>query len=406
VATASWDGTVRVWDATNGQTLTPPLKHDQGVWGVCFSSDGSLLLARTEQTARVWDAATGDPVTPTLGQHERVACASFAPDGGRVLTGSLDSTGAQVWDLPAENRPLEELLLLAEVLTGEPVDATGGLSPVEAERVQSAWQALRARYPQSVTPVPEQVQAWHRAEAKAAQAAGRWSAALSPLDDLIAAGRANWGSHVSRGSVYAELDRWDRAAADFETAIRLGAVDSEVWFFLAMARLAQGDVDGYRKTCADLLPRFEDSRDPETALVVAQCCALAPDGVANPARFVDHLVSGKITERQPYPSLFRAGPGGQLNALKPVPGLGALLYRTGRFQEAVQRLAQEAEAFWDDWLFLAMAHGRLGNVAEARQWLDKAQRWADQNRTRFNWLGRLRYQLLRREAEAIVPSAG
>jgi hypothetical protein len=33
-----------------------------------------------------------------------------------------------------------------------------------------------------------------------------------------------------------------------------------------------------------------------------------------------------------------------------------------------------------DWLFLAMAHRRLGHAPEARKWYDRAVDWLDQNR--------------------------
>ena len=65
-----------------------------------------------------------------------------------------------------------------------------------------------------------------------------------------------------------------------------------------------------------------------------------------------------------------------------------------------------------NWLWLALAHHRLGKAEEAQRWLRKAQAWLDQYRdgmpTRaeqelglhfHNWL---EAHVLRREAEALI----
>jgi tetratricopeptide (TPR) repeat protein len=92
--------------------------------------------------------------------------------------------------------------------------------------------------------------------------------------------------------------------------------------------------------------------------------------------------------------------------------LGAALYRAGRFGEAVSKLDESLESQGGrgplDWLFLAMAHHRLGHTDEAHNWLDKAAEWIDQNResaifgSEPDWTERLERQLLRREAEALI----
>ena len=78
--------------------------------------------------------------------------------------------------------------------------------------------------------------------------------------------------------------------------------------------------------------------------------------------------------------------------------------------EAVQRLTEPGAAQQSvgpvGWLFLAMAHARLGNAAEARQWLEKATTWIEEDANRFDWGVRLILQHLRREAEALIPLAG
>jgi tetratricopeptide (TPR) repeat protein len=92
---------------------------------------------------------------------------------------------------------------------------------------------------------------------------------------------------------------------------------------------------------------------------------------------------------------------------------GIVLYRAGRFEEAIQRLnesivAQNGDGVFQDWLFLAMAHHRLGHADEARKWLDKTIQWAEQADANkpgvepLAWNLRLELQLFRREAETLI----
>src|SRR5207247_169006 len=96
VATASDDHTARVWEATTGQPVTPPLKHGRVVSAVAFSPDGRRVVTASD-TARVWDATSGQPVTIPLKHGAGVNTAAFSSDGRRVVTASYDHT-ARVWD--------------------------------------------------------------------------------------------------------------------------------------------------------------------------------------------------------------------------------------------------------------------------------------------------------------------
>jgi hypothetical protein len=88
--------------------------------------------------------------------------------------------------------------------------------------------------------------------------------------------------------------------------------------------------------------------------------------------------------------------------------LGAALYRAARFAEAVRRLEEgikerKGESSEADWVFLAMAHHRLGHHDQARRWLDRFPvRGPDPDPSAF-W-GELEIRLLRAEAEAVVLS--
>src|SRR5262249_702170 len=60
LATASLDGTARVWDARTGALALELKGHVGAVSGVAFSPDGTrLATAAWDNTARVWDARSG-----------------------------------------------------------------------------------------------------------------------------------------------------------------------------------------------------------------------------------------------------------------------------------------------------------------------------------------------------------
>ncbi|MGH7174357.1 MAG: WD40 repeat domain-containing protein, partial [Gemmataceae bacterium] len=62
VATAGDDNSARLWNATKGAALTPPLRANGSVNRVAFSPDGRrLATASDDGTARVWDVACLHP---------------------------------------------------------------------------------------------------------------------------------------------------------------------------------------------------------------------------------------------------------------------------------------------------------------------------------------------------------
>jgi Flp pilus assembly protein TadD len=74
--------------------------------------------------------------------------------------------------------------------------------------------------------------------------------------------------------------------------------------------------------------------------------------------------------------------------------LGAARYRAGDYRGAItalekaMALRQRGNSF--DWFFLAMAHWRLGDPDEARQWYDKAVSWMEEHQPKDQELARFR----------------
>jgi WD40 repeat protein len=97
LATASYDGTAKLWDL-QGNCLVTFTGHHQRVNSVSFSPTGNALAtASSDKTARLWDLQGNCLVTFT-GHHQWVNSVSFSPNGDTIATASYDGT-AKLWDL-------------------------------------------------------------------------------------------------------------------------------------------------------------------------------------------------------------------------------------------------------------------------------------------------------------------
>ena len=227
---------------------------------------------------QVWEVATGQPLSPPLWREGRPLDARFSADGRRLVTTSSVG-GALLWDLKDDDRPLEDLARMTEVLSGTRIDASGTAVPIATSELQEAYDALLSKAPRTFIATPAQVMGWHLQQALACEAAGAWEAALEHLSRLIETGPAIEALSLRRGLAHFELGHWPEASRDLDGR-RLKPEDGPRWYVAALVHLVGGDRDGYRAACAGMLQHFgtaESSGAP--ADFAAWTCAVGPDAL-------------------------------------------------------------------------------------------------------------------------------
>ena len=82
VASASYDNTVRLWEAATGSCRSTLEGHSSTVCAVAFSPDGQLVASAShDNTVRLWEAATGSCRSTLEGHSSSVYSVAFSPDG-------------------------------------------------------------------------------------------------------------------------------------------------------------------------------------------------------------------------------------------------------------------------------------------------------------------------------------
>lgn len=98
IASASGDGTVQVWNASNGGNVLTYRGHSSDVSTVAWSPDGrEIASGGLDTTVQVWNASTGAHILTYRGHSDVVYSVAWSPDGRRIASASGDGT-VQIWD--------------------------------------------------------------------------------------------------------------------------------------------------------------------------------------------------------------------------------------------------------------------------------------------------------------------
>ncbi len=104
-ATASHDGTVKLWNAVTGQQLHTLVGHLEAVLNLAYSPDGQRLASLgVDMKLKEWDSASGH-LLHTF-QTTSSGSVTFSPDGQRVAVAHLGGL-VEIWDRPPTSQAAE-----------------------------------------------------------------------------------------------------------------------------------------------------------------------------------------------------------------------------------------------------------------------------------------------------------
>jgi WD40 repeat protein/serine/threonine protein kinase len=403
---------VQIWETQTWQMLRTFPAHPRGVATLAFSPDGTRLASggfeANEGQLKLWDVASGEVLREFQGHWSTVYSVAFSPDGRRLASAG-DDRMVKVWDTESGQVLLSlkehghRFYILVYAVAFSPDgrwlasgDAGGEIrlwdAPPDGDTEADDRASLLA---------PDRTLAWHLTEAEDSLEAGQGAAALWHVHRLGDVPLTDPLLYARMAGIRAEFGLWDEAAADYGKAIQCGVMPLEDWKRYALVCLRVGDQAGYRQVCETLLKRVRKSPSTRGAANnVAWICSLGPDAVGD---YAQPLALAKA-------AVASLPPDAKEERHFVLDTLGAVLCRAGRYQDAIDRLnegiaASSGEGVGQDWVFLAIAHHRLGHAAEARKWLARVPAANSQAGDRLSW-DALEVELLRREAEALLKPAG
>jgi len=219
---------------------------------------------------------------------------------------------------------------------------------------------------------------------------------LSAYTLLLSIAPGNPWFHAHRGVACIPLKQWDQAAADFGRASEVEPKNHDWWYSEAACRLAIGDLAGYRKARAGIIANFRHFDKPD---IVRHVC------------YVSAAVPATPDEAQALLEMAKFATAATPNNPRP---RGAMNYRAGSYEAAIADMEQSARVYprraWD-WLFMAMAHHKLGHAEQAQRSFRNAVEWierADRSQVPgskniwVGWYEPLEVAQLRKEASELI----
>ncbi|KAK4154419.1 hypothetical protein C8A00DRAFT_32767 [Chaetomidium leptoderma] len=99
LASGSLDGTVKIWDAVTGRCISTFDGHeDNTVWSVAWSPNiARLASASTDDTVKIWDIETGRYITTLEGHTTLVTSVAWSYNTAQLASASYDNT-VKIWD--------------------------------------------------------------------------------------------------------------------------------------------------------------------------------------------------------------------------------------------------------------------------------------------------------------------
>ena len=98
LASASLDGTVKLWEATTGKLLDTLIGNGEGVYSAAFDpQSGMLASGNFNGTVMLWEATTGKLLRTLQGHNNILQTVAFDPQCGMLASGCADG-GVKLWE--------------------------------------------------------------------------------------------------------------------------------------------------------------------------------------------------------------------------------------------------------------------------------------------------------------------
>ena len=452
------DGSARLWDRASQKLLGPPVLQSSSIKAVTFLPDGrSFLTTSHDGTTRRWpvpEPANDDvkllalelQVRTGLEMSEEKAVVRLSPaiwharrqqlrdlaSPARQPSGISDVAfhEARARDAEQDDDSFAARWHLDRLVALQPERSDKWLTYARRARQFTAsgqfkeaeQDYARARKLGSA----EQLLNWYRYRIHDCLISKQWQSAQWYVERVLAVAPDDWHLYADRALINDQFGRLKEWEADLKRAVAHGAdspfqlqmadnfarkgmwtkarlallgagnggrLPMQAFHHMAATCVKAGDRAEYRRLCALLIHQVGEQPHPYVANLVVWVCALGPGAVDDYSRPIALAES----------ALREVTPAERRNVLNT---LGAVLYRAGRYREAIARLheaiklAEDDERKVHDWAFLAMAHQSAGEPAEARKYRDLVTRHkAPANEDPWN---KLDLELFRSEVEAVV----
>ena len=179
--------TVRTLIAGSEKPMTQPLKQNLPFRQACFNHDNSLLLTESiGGRGQIWDLSRGEPLTFIM-----------------AIAYDRNADALSKADLPHDLHSVGHLLSLAEMLSGNRIDETGGFRSLDKYALAQRWNDLKRENPEAFIDSETAVQHWHERQAADCEQAWNWWSAVFHLRALLA--KLPGDSRLEKRLAYAEL---------------------------------------------------------------------------------------------------------------------------------------------------------------------------------------------------------
>ena len=100
IASASWDKTIKLWDANTDKLIDTLTGHKDGINSIAFTPDSQTLISGSEdKTIKIWKIADKTKLIKTLvGHTDSIKAVTVSPDGKFIASAGYDNS-IKIWSI-------------------------------------------------------------------------------------------------------------------------------------------------------------------------------------------------------------------------------------------------------------------------------------------------------------------